>query len=70
MPGEVLRVRFTAGYGATWGALPADLAHAVMLLAAHFYEHRTEAVLPNATVPFGVSALLARYRVIRLRAGA
>lgn len=67
--GERLRLRLSAGMAAGWDALPADLAHAVMLLAAHYYEFRTEARMEEAVMPFGVSGLLARYQVLRLRAG-
>ena len=31
-------VAFTAGFGAVWADVPADLAQAVMLLAAHYYD--------------------------------
>ncbi len=33
-------VRFTAGFAATWDGVPADLAQAVLMLAAHYYEDR------------------------------
>lgn len=61
-----LRLRFVAGYGAVWGDVPADLAHAVIMLAAHYYEYRTETRLDDGNLPFGVAALLSRYRVMRL----
>ncbi|NND18402.1 MAG: hypothetical protein HKN98_07465, partial [Silicimonas sp.] len=32
---------FEAGYSADWAGVPADLKQAVLMLAAHFYEHRT-----------------------------
>ena len=67
--GGKARIDFTAGFGATWAELPADIAHAVMLLAAHYYEHRHETSVGEATMPFGVSSLLERYRVIRLFGG-
>ncbi|TNE64918.1 MAG: hypothetical protein EP336_14030 [Rhodobacteraceae bacterium] len=60
---------FTAGFADTWGDLPADLAQAVFLLAAHYYEHRHETVVGEATMPFGVSTLLERYRNLRLFGG-
>jgi uncharacterized phiE125 gp8 family phage protein len=63
------RIEFTAGYGPTWGDLPADLAHAVMLLAAHFYEHRHETAVSAGAMPFGVNMLLERYRNVRLFGG-
>ena len=62
-------VELLAGYGPEWSDLPADLAQAVMLLAAHFYEYRSDTALHGASMPFGVSALIERYRTVRLFAG-
>ncbi len=63
------RIEFTAGFANAWGDLPADLAQAVMLLASHYYEHRHETAVGEVTMPFGVNALLERYRNIRLFGG-
>jgi uncharacterized phiE125 gp8 family phage protein len=63
------RIEFTAGFGPAWGDLPADMAHAVMLLAAHYYEHRHAAAVSAGSMPFGVNALLERYRNVRLFGG-
>ena len=62
-------VDLLAGYGPEWSDLPADLAQAVMLLAAHFYEYRSDTALHGASMPFSVSALIERYRTVRLFAG-
>lgn len=62
-------IDFEAGFGAGWEAVPDDLAHAVFLLAAHFYEHRQEAALGEGSMPFGVLALVERWRRLRLSAG-
>lgn len=62
-------IEFSAGFGAAWGDLPADLAQAVMLLAAHYYEYRHDTALGAGCMPFGVTALIERYRTIRLMAG-
>ena len=62
-------VELLAGYGPEWSDLPADLAQAVMLLAAHFYEYRSDTALHGASMPFSVSALIERYRTVRLFAG-
>lgn len=59
-------IRFTAGMAATWDALPADLAQAVMLLAAHYYEYRDDTSLHAGCMPFGVASLLDRHRIPRL----
>lgn len=61
-------VTFVAGYGG-WTEIPADLRQAVMLLAAHYYENRNEMHLGQGCMPFGVTALIERYRVMRLSVG-
>ncbi|MEY8828059.1 head-tail connector protein [Sedimentitalea sp. XS_ASV28] len=67
--GGSVRIAFTAGFAESWGGLPADLGHAVMLLAAHYYEHRNESSLSDGSMPFGVSSLIQRYRVMRIGVG-
>ena len=62
-------VYFDAGYGPGWSDLPADLAQAVLLLASHYYEFRNETSLSNGCMPFGVTSLIERYKVMRLHAG-
>jgi uncharacterized phiE125 gp8 family phage protein len=64
------QIAFRAGFGAAWEDLPADLRQAVMMLATHYYEYREDTGLSEGCMPFGVSSLIERYRVIRLRAGA
>lgn len=68
--GQQARIRFRAGFGAEFGDLPADLQQAVLLLAAHYYEYRDETALGAGCMPFGVSALIERYRPIRIGVGA
>ncbi|SHH27931.1 head-tail connector protein [Marivita hallyeonensis] len=65
-----VEVRFEAGMALAFGDLPADLAQAVMLLAAHYYEYRDETALGQGCMPFGVTSLIARYRPVRLGFGA
>jgi len=65
-PGGTAQITFEAGFGAAWGELPADLAQAVLLLAAHYYEYRDETALGDGCMPFGVSSLVERYRTVRL----
>lgn len=67
--GGSVRVRLLAGFGPEWSDLPADLAQAVMLLAAHYYEYRHELHYDGGCMPFGVSALIERYRSLRLLGG-
>lgn len=64
--GGQVEVSFTAGYGAVWEAVPADLRQAAMMLAAHFYENRTETGAISGTMPFGVLMLLESHRTMRL----
>ena len=64
-----VEIRFRAGMAAAFGDLPADLAQAVMLLAAHYYEYRDETALSQGCMPVGVTSLIARYRPLRLGFG-
>ncbi|KUF11938.1 head-tail connector protein [Pseudoponticoccus marisrubri] len=68
--GGAAEIRFEAGYGAAFDALPDDLKQAVLLLAAHYYEYRDETALSEGCMPFGVTSLIARYRPVRLGLGA
>ena len=69
-PGDgSIRLRFAGGFGPSWDDLPADLAQAVMLLAAHYYENREATALGSGCMPFGVTSLLERYRPMRLFRG-
>ncbi len=63
-------VRFEAGFGPGFEDLPSDLAQAVLLLAAHYYEYRDETALSQGCMPFGVTSLIARYRPVRVGLGA
>lgn len=67
--GGSVKIAFTAGMAADWGALPADLGQAVLLLAAHYYEYRDETALGAGCMPFGVTSLIQRYRFVRFGAG-
>lgn len=62
-----VEIRFTAGFGA-WSDVPPDLAQAVMLLATRYYEDRSFEGSASA-MPFGVSALIERWRAVRSLAG-
>ncbi|MBU2960134.1 head-tail connector protein [Citreicella sp. C3M06] len=68
--GGAAEIRFTAGYGPGFDDLPADIAQAVLLLAAHYYEYRDETSLSQGCMPFGVTSLIARYRPMRMGFGA
>ena len=58
-----------AGYGPTWAEVPADLAQAMLMLAAHYYEYRSDTALGAGCMPFGVTALIERYRQVRMTLG-
>lgn len=65
--GGMAEIEFHAGYGAAWSDIPADLGTAVLMLAAHFYEHRREtSTEAGVAIPFGVGALIERYRALRI----
>ncbi|RYH03376.1 hypothetical protein EU805_06535 [Salipiger sp. IMCC34102] len=64
-----IEVVMLAGYGPDWSDLPDDLAQAVLLLAAHFYEFRTMSGDTGHGLPQGVAALIERYRTVRLFMG-
>ena len=56
----------SAGFGETWDEVPADLRQAVFLLAAHFYENRSESGAVAGSMPFGVLVLIEAYRTARI----
>ncbi|MAM61056.1 hypothetical protein [Maritimibacter sp. UBA3975] len=60
-------IDFDAGYGASWDAIPPDLAQAVFLLATQYYEDRS--AVDTSGIPSAVNALIARYRDVRLFGG-
>jgi uncharacterized phiE125 gp8 family phage protein len=63
-----IELGFTAGFGAASDDVPASIRHALLLLVAHWYEHREPVQIGvgvNA-VPSMVSELLAPYRRRRL----
>jgi len=67
--GGSAEIDFDAGFAGDWSGIPSDLAHAVVLLAAQYYEHRTEGALAEREMPFGVAALLERWRRLHLSFG-
>ncbi|MBE3639739.1 head-tail connector protein [Mangrovicoccus algicola] len=62
-------IGFVAGYAESWAALPGDLAQAVMILAAHFYETRLGDSSGEGGFPRGVTRLIERYRTVRILGG-
>lgn len=62
-------IRFTAGFGDGWDAVPADLRQAVFLLAAHYFDNRGESAEAPVAMPFGVLVLIEAYRATRIGGG-
>lgn len=62
-------IALTAGFGAEWAAVPVDLQQAVFLLAAHFFENRSDVGATPGTMPFGVLVLIEAYRATRIGGG-
>ena len=60
---------FDAGFGAVWAAVPADLAQAVLLLAAEYYENRHDLGGRTAGLPVAVQVLIERWRTVRVLGG-
>lgn len=67
--GGSAEITFDAGFGAAWAAVPADLAHGVVLLAAEFYEARHEGGHSGNALPLTVQALIERWRTVRILGG-
>lgn len=70
-PGQVaggIEIDFTAGYGDEADTVPAPIRQAMLLLVAHWHEHRDpiEVGSPDTGVPTTVSELLMPYRVVQL----
>lgn len=57
-----LAVDFAAGYGDTADAVPIAIRHAVLVLAASYYEHRGDDA--SDVVPPAVKALLSPFRLV------
>ena len=58
-----------AGFGPTWDDVPHDLRHAILVLAANYFDHRHGGMDRSHEIPFGVMALLEPYRPMRISAG-
>ena len=67
--GGTATIVFEAGFGAAWDDIPHDLQQAVLLLASHYYERRSDTTPGSGEIPHGVTALIARYRNVRLFGG-
>lgn len=63
--GGTAEIRMTAGFGPVWGNIPVELRQAVLLIAAGYYERRHEEGAEPGAMPFGVMALIERWRTVR-----
>ncbi|MCB1522113.1 MAG: head-tail connector protein [Hyphomicrobiaceae bacterium] len=63
-----IEITLTAGYGATAAEVPDPIRQALLLLVAHWYEHRDpiEIGVPSTAIPQSVNRLLHPYRQVRL----
>lgn len=66
--GGHVEIRFEAGFGA-WADVPADLAQAVLLLAAEFHERRHSGGDDLPALPMAVQVLIERWRTVRILGG-
>ena len=67
--GASVRIEMLAGFGPEWSDLPNDLAQAVLLLAAHFYEYRHDVSRVSPALPVTFLALIESYRTVRMFMG-
>lgn len=63
-----IEIHFSAGIGDAAEDLPEPIRHAILLLVAHWYEHRDPLEIGTAgtAIPAAVSDLLRPYREVRL----
>lgn len=67
-PANGIEIAFSAGIGGEAADIPQPIRHAILLLVAHWYEHRDPLEIGSAAaaVPAPVSDLLKPYREVRL----
>ncbi|MEW5421394.1 head-tail connector protein [Amorphus sp. 3PC139-8] len=64
---DQVEIDITAGYGTVAGDVPAPLRQAVLMLVAHWHQHREAALVgPPDPVSLGVSSLVRPYRLARV----
>ncbi len=67
--GGSAEIEFNAGYGPAWSDAPPALKKAVLMLAAHYYEHRHAMAFEADGIPSGISDLLLPFLNLRLFGG-
>lgn len=62
---NAVTITYTAGYGATAASVPTAIKQAIMIVVAHWFEHREPVITGTivAEVPMSATALLGPYRV-------
>ncbi len=68
VPANGIEIDLTVGFGADGDSVPAPLKHAILMLAAHWYEHRDPQEIggEGARIPDAVGELINPFRTIRL----
>lgn len=68
VPEGGIEIDLSAGFGADGESVPAPLKYAILMLAAHWYEHRDPSDIGTngARIPDAVSSLINPFRAIRL----
>lgn len=63
-----IEIDLTVGFGATSASVPAPLKHAILMLTAHWYEHRDPVEIGSdaARIPQAVGDLIQPFRKFRL----
>lgn len=63
-----IEIDLTVGFGASGASVPAPLKHAILMLTAHWYEHRTPGAngANDVRIPAAVSDLIQPFRTMRL----
>ena len=68
VPALGIEIGFTAGFGNSASDVPAPIKQALLMLVAHWYEHRepSETGKTVTPIPDAISALLMPFRTVRL----
>lgn len=61
---DAIRIEYTIGYGSATTDIPETLRHALMMLIAHWYEHRENELVGSISknIPYGFDALMDMHR--------
>jgi uncharacterized phiE125 gp8 family phage protein len=61
---DAIKITYVAGFGDSAADVPQSIRHAILMLVAHWYNHREASTdLTLRDVPFAVESLLNRHRV-------